>query len=93
MSKHTDAETSAPALDWEVYEGGHDAYDASGAHVIHIDALQDAAKAVKWGEGHLPGRAWTVYRDEAPVAQGRALDLRAARKAALAALAALEARA
>lgn len=72
---------STQSLDWESYEGGWNAYDHAGNHVIEIDPLQDATQAAKWGERFIPGRRWTVYLSDGTMVHGHSADARAAKKA------------
>lgn len=73
-------------IHWEQHDGATFGY-ADDGHEIEVDALDNAASAAKWGEKYQPGRGWVVFNpDNEIVARGHADDLRAAKRAALAAL-------
>lgn len=57
---------------------------------VEVSELDNAARAAKWGERYVPGRDWVVFDpDSQIVARGHSADLRAAKRAALAAIDAL----
>lgn len=81
-----DVEAYSTVEQWDEHEGSWEAHNAAGDRIVEIDALQNSAECAKWGETYEPGRAWYAFPRQGGVRKGRAANLAAARKAALAAL-------
>ena len=75
--------TKTAAPEWETYEGETQAYLEDGREIT----ISAAARYNRWGGQDSNTRTWTIVdENNRTIAQGTAEGLRAAKKAALAAL-------
>ena len=80
------AATHAEVVEWEDFEGGVIGYNADWDPVVEVDALQDHAQRVKWGETYRAGRAWSVTLPDGTIRRGHSANIRAAKASAVALL-------
>jgi hypothetical protein len=75
--------TKTPAPEWETYEGETQAYLEDGREIT----ISAPTRYSRWGGQDDNTRTWTIVDDNNQIiARGTAKDLRAAKKAAIAAL-------